>query len=506
MRLIFAGCFAFAAVLCSASAVWGQIIAFDTFESYASGAQVEDNSGVQLNGGTGFTTPYNVLDARRTNVTITSGGLNYSGGAITFNGGNNAMQSLNVVGTNEVLSSRSFANQTGTVYLSFLYNNTVDVGNVSDFFQVGLDQGFVNPRVSAIDNANEFHVRSTTGSAPPADIDSNITSNVGQTYFIVLKAQKVANTNYNNISIFVDPTSKTEGLNTSTTTTLSSGISSLSEFVLRWANHENGDTFVIDNLRVALDFDAATGLAPTADANGPHVFSEGALSVTLDGSASADLDGSVAQYDWTVPGGTNISTGSSTAALSLANSGLTSTVDTNTISLQVTDNDDRVSTNTAETTLSYNNTAPEALGVMQEIFLNGDSEFTVSLRDLDLSANADIAGFETLVWELSAMAAASASEVGDGDGFAGGTLSPSTDLTSDMDTVTLAELIDAFGEAGEFTAFLNVRDLAGDVNDPGSFSSISFQLLVTPEPASLAVWTLLGLIGLGYGWRRWRIA
>jgi len=58
----------------AASAARGVVIASDNFESYPAGSQLESGAngspGTGQNGGTGWTGPYNIDDARKTNATV----------------------------------------------------------------------------------------------------------------------------------------------------------------------------------------------------------------------------------------------------------------------------------------------------------------------------------------------------------------------------------------------------------------------------------------------------
>lgn len=481
----------------SASELRAQLIGFDDFETYGSGVQLHN-----LNGGSGFTGAWNVTSPRRPEVTVLGSGLNYSNGSLTFNGGNRSLQYAATEGGISAMISRAIPSQSGTVYYSFLYNNTVDSGD-NDFLQLGLDNSSLpNPRVSALDRSGNFQSRLTTSAGNSND--SGIATTTAETFFVVVKAEKTGGSgNYNEISLWVNPTSQVEGDNTPAVTggPLNSGLGNASFFAVRKAFQEAGDTAVVDEVRIGDSFFDVTGLPPTADANGPYVFDEGTLSVTLDGSGSSDADGTVAQYNWTIPDASDISTGSATTALSIADSGLENTLDVDTVSLSVTDDDSR--TSTADTsTISFANSPPVAQGVTQQRLDDNSIEFTLNLLDLDLSINNDISDFELLVWELDTVMASDASEVG--DGFATGTISPTSDAAIVMEIVSNAELFAAFGDQGTFPAFLSVIDLEGRDGGQGgldSFSSFALQIEVVPEPGGVAIWLLMGLALVAIGRR-----
>ncbi len=128
------------------------------------------------------------------------------------------------------------------------------------------------------------------------------------------------------------------------------------------------------------DNDAATGtdtitvrvnVPPSADAGAPQVVAE-ASTVTLDGTASSDSDGTIAAYQWTQTGGpvvvlTNASTSIATFAAPAGPATLT-------FDLEVTDNDG--ATNTGTTTVTVNVAPTANAGPDQSV----DEQSAVSLN------------------------------------------------------------------------------------------------------------------------------
>ncbi|WP_202921738.1 autotransporter-associated beta strand repeat-containing protein [Anatilimnocola aggregata] len=228
------------------------LIASDGFEDYTAGAQLESSAGVGLNGGTGWTEAWNVADASRTGVTVVSGGLSYAGGGLSIQGGTQAMQYVATETSVTQFISRAIPAESGTVYLSFLYNNTVNADGTDDFLQVGFDSGALpNPRVSAIDENNLFTARSGTSTSGA----SNISSTTNTTYLLVLKAEKVStSTTYNRVSLFVNPTTTSEPVTPSAVTTTNGGLGSAAFLAFRKARLEIGDTFLFDELRVGTSY------------------------------------------------------------------------------------------------------------------------------------------------------------------------------------------------------------------------------------------------------------
>jgi hypothetical protein len=104
---------------------------------------------------------------------------------------------------------------------------------------------------------------------------------------------------------------------------------------------------------------APTNQAPTADAGGPYTGNEG-QEITLDGSSSADTDGSIAAYSWTYevvsadPGAGCTLTGANTVSPKITCN------DDGSYKVKVTVTDDDGATDDDEATLTLANVAPTA--------------------------------------------------------------------------------------------------------------------------------------------------
>ena len=251
----------FALLLCGASEAYCATLAAEDFEDYAAGGQIHG-----LSGGQGFTGAWDVpVAARRPEFTVVNGGLNYSNGGITINGGDRAAQYAATESGIAILGGRSFPAQSSAIYLSFLYNQSVENGN-DDFMQLGFDTApGNNPRVTALDRNGEFQLRSTTSAAN--SVGTGVTSTPGETFFLVLKAEKTGGSStYNDLTLWVDPDSSSELDNiASATTTVNSGLdlSGSAAFVIRKAFQESGDTFLIDQIRIGDSFsDVASSNVP----------------------------------------------------------------------------------------------------------------------------------------------------------------------------------------------------------------------------------------------------
>jgi hypothetical protein len=239
------------------------LIAYEGFDTYAAGTQVESNSGVGLSGGTGWTDVWNIADAYRTNVTVVNQSLSYSSGNgdVQVSGGTKAMRVTGISQTagNFVLAGRGVPSTTGTYYLSMLfYAPTVAVD--SDFIQMGFDTAWANPRTSIGQQRSggvpAWFAR-TGGSSTTYAADTVVPEN---TYFLVAKVSRVSgSTNYNRVDLFVNPTSLTEPGTPTVSRTGDSGIANLAYFAIREAFVETADTYYFDEIKIV---DSWSGAIP----------------------------------------------------------------------------------------------------------------------------------------------------------------------------------------------------------------------------------------------------
>jgi hypothetical protein len=171
---------------------------------------------------------------------------------------------------------------------------------------------------------------------------------------------------------------------------------------------------------------------------------------------------------------------------SLAQSGLTTTIDTTTFDLLVIESITGL-TDTDSVAVSYSNTVPSIVNASHTV-LGVDIRFDVTVTDDDLAANGTIPGFEalfdTILVDTVDQTAFFSAVIGDGSG---GT-----------QFVSQADLISQFG-AGTHNFELRVADRAQDLAN--MFASQSFVFDVVPEPGSAAL--LVGLF-IGTSFFRWR--
>lgn len=240
------------------------LIAEDGFESYSIG-NLEDGDGVVPAGGSGnWNGTWDVLNTDRSAVQVVSRSMMYSNGSVTVNGGARA---LRLTPSNDASSaiyvSRLFQSQgsSGPVYLSFLLENPTVENPTDDFFQVGLDSSVVNPRTSTgiADNSSDaprLFARTTTSSSTTTFGASNIDAST--IYLVVMKISDGPTTgsNFDLVEVFVNPSSTVEGA-PSFARSGSSGINSVAALIFRTARHEGGDSYYVDQIRIASTFEQA---------------------------------------------------------------------------------------------------------------------------------------------------------------------------------------------------------------------------------------------------------
>ena len=206
--------------LLSGGAARAALFAADDFESYTPG-QVESGpnnaEGTGLNGGEGFTGPYNIANAVKTLVTVqdrTSTPFSYTIGNTTLTSGVRALQFNGAANGSPVLT-RPFDAQPASqpVYYGFLFRTNQGTPSPNqDFIALGLDSA---------------------------------------------AAGGTGGTNYDRVDLFVNPTSLDEPGTASATAAFDSGLSTVDDLLIRTVGLDGGDFYVIDNLRIATTFSEA---------------------------------------------------------------------------------------------------------------------------------------------------------------------------------------------------------------------------------------------------------
>ncbi len=229
------------ALLFTLPAAQATLIAWDNFESYTAGNNL--NGG---NGGMGWTGSW----------TGGAGDVTVESGIIPSQG--LSMQVSDVGGTVNLIR-RTFPSQTGTVYAGFQIRPSSFEDD--DFIQLYFNSGGNN------DSAGSGGIRNVAGNpffARASNLsnnsDSSITAIDNQTYQVVLRLARTGAahaSNYDRVDLFVDQVN--EGV-PDATSTANTNTSSLNAFTIRTASLEADDFAAIDNLRIATTYNEA--LAP----------------------------------------------------------------------------------------------------------------------------------------------------------------------------------------------------------------------------------------------------
>lgn len=252
-------------VFAAADSARGEVLAVDDFESYATGTDNLNGS----NGGTGQWVGQTWNDIGTDTLSITTGGLSYSGGAIAIDGGARKLE----MDPGSDSTALSFSRNLGTaltgdlVYLRFLYRPTVNLNESDDFLQLGFNNIQDNPNASALLPKNgEIGVR--TGINGSDNQLTGVAPVTGTTYLIVLKLEKTvsgAGQQFNSVTLYLDPTSLTEGDNTATAASGSSGLTSLNYLMCRISALDFNKTAEFDEVVIATTFGEAINPNPVPE-------------------------------------------------------------------------------------------------------------------------------------------------------------------------------------------------------------------------------------------------
>lgn len=246
---------ALVSMICASPAARAALIAYDGFESYSIGGLSGGNAGTGTTGAsgeTGWSAAWNAVSG----INVASASLSYSNGTVVVNGGNQVAQ-IDGATNNTDAADRAFTSQTGTLYFSFLFSSTTGSLSTDDFIHFMLNNDTVNTNSGGIGKltTTDLTLGARIGTTNGGTTTSSSTSMVdGATYFLVGKISKVSSSNYNQIDLYINPSSNIEPGTTSATSSASGGFSSIPVFSLRTFNLDVGDAYRFDELRVGTTF------------------------------------------------------------------------------------------------------------------------------------------------------------------------------------------------------------------------------------------------------------
>jgi len=265
-----------------AAAGWGraQITGYDGFEEYAAGAQLESGSngsaGTGLAGGFGWSGGYDVNNAIKSLVRAedrSSSPVIYENGDVRIHGGVRALRVWdNAIGTPVLLRrlKREFLAVPGVgVWFSFLFrtNNGDPLVN-QDFLQLGFDEEAMpvsgNPRLSVGVNTTStvfppsqpFRFFARSGTATAATVFDDSAGVMAGTTYLLVGCIRNNGFFHNRVELYVNPGTLLEPPVPSAVSEAGSGPAVLSRLLLRTASLENGDAYVLDELRVGFSYES----------------------------------------------------------------------------------------------------------------------------------------------------------------------------------------------------------------------------------------------------------
>ena len=219
-------------------------IAFESFETYAAGADLNGN-----NNGVGWTAPW-TADAGHVTVQLKTLQVGGQTRAVRI-------QPTAAIGNDDSILSRAFPDTPGTLYLSLLLR--VESFENDDFVQLQVSDGAVGDNSATL----SFGVRNQTGNPFFARVGTSAnTTNaaVGAAddtdYFLVAKFSRDGSVTFNRVDLFLNPTSPVEADHTpiAIRSTPSTGLNELSLFNVRVNSLEADDRIFLDNLRIGTTF------------------------------------------------------------------------------------------------------------------------------------------------------------------------------------------------------------------------------------------------------------
>jgi len=252
------------------------LIAYDSFESYATG-QLESgpdrDPGVTADGGTGWSSSFDVNDDDKSRVTIedrSGRSLHYENGAISINGGDRSLRLSGSRLSSDTLLTRWFPQQPrlAPVYFSFLYVAAIDLeASGSDSFFLGLDSFPRGPQARTTIGSERFGFGepepysfvasiSRDGNNGVRQTNSDAGIQLGATYFLVGEISSFSGTNYDRVDLFINPETLTKPASSTLDLAISpgSGIDTLSVLMLNAQFTETADAFHFDELRIGSDY------------------------------------------------------------------------------------------------------------------------------------------------------------------------------------------------------------------------------------------------------------
>ena len=205
--------------------------------------------------------PFTVNSGNQT-YNVQTGGLSYSAGGVNHNGGG---QHLNIVGgTNDNTAHAAFAEQTGDVYFSFLFERLsgsflwMAVSNDTSFDGSGaiIGRDHTNGEYVRIRIRNDFDTGFAANTTSNDYGDDFPTFNESPPYLAVGKFSKSdPGGNYDTLQMVLNPASLTEPAIWDQSISANSGIDAVNTLLFR-AGSAGADQFNVDMIRIGTSYDS----------------------------------------------------------------------------------------------------------------------------------------------------------------------------------------------------------------------------------------------------------
>lgn len=299
-----------------AGSVAAQIVCYEGFAEYSAGAQVESggngSAGTGLNGGIGWGGAFSASDFIKSLVKIedrSASPVDFTNGEITISGGNRALRFYDVANGSSALQrplGTTFNAAVGEpLWFSVLFRTTsVSPLANRDIFQIGFDDTAAasQPRVSigaATTSSTfpapfQFFARSTTAASASA-FHSTLPIAAATTYLLVGQIRANAGI-YDTVSLWVNPSTLDSPGPPSASSTLPSGLTTLSHAIIRTVDLDLNDAYVMDEWHVGRDY----GSVVQSLRNALRIFPAGPPDGSLILSWPASLSGVVLETSTTL--------------------------------------------------------------------------------------------------------------------------------------------------------------------------------------------------------------
>lgn len=250
-------------IVCSAAfliapSVSAQLVSYDGFETYAQDGLDGDN------GGTGWNSAWEAISS----ANVVSGGLSYSNGSISIDGGD---QALSITGSSDNTFLREF-DSTGLgneIYFSFLFSPTNS--DASDFYNVFLTNGTATSTNTTKQSPGQIGDLSTSS----YNLGARMTRNSGiqdlsgtgytdgETYLLVGRisnggSSDPSGANFDLVQLWINPTSTIAGAADAEVDSDAAGapVGSIVRLGMRSVNIGSGDDYRFDEMRIGSSFES----------------------------------------------------------------------------------------------------------------------------------------------------------------------------------------------------------------------------------------------------------